>query len=101
MAVLALGIFSAAWFVGTFRTEADLTPFLKKALPAADYFESSPCGNYSAWEGETKSRLLGFVAVGAANGYGGEIKTAVAVSPDGNVPGFAPAKSWTTLCKDS
>ncbi len=89
LAVLALGILIIAWLAGTFRAEADLAPFLKKALPEANYFESSPGGNYSAWEDETKSRLLGYVAVGIANGYGGEIKAAVAVSLDGNVLGLS------------
>jgi uncharacterized protein with FMN-binding domain len=89
LAVLALGILIIAWLAGTFRAEADLAPFLKQALPEADYFEPSSGGNYSAWEDEAKSRLLGYVAIGTANGYGGELKVAVAVSLDGNVMGLS------------
>jgi uncharacterized protein with FMN-binding domain len=85
LAVLALAILIIAWVAGIFRAEADLVPFLKQALPEADYFEPSSGGNYTAWEDETKSRLIGYVAVGTANGYGGELKIAVAVSLDGNV----------------
>ena len=89
LAVLALAILIIAWLAGTFRAEADLAPFLKQALPEAHYFEPSSGGNYSAWEDEAKSRLLGYVAVGTANGYGGELKIAVAVSLDGNVLGLS------------
>lgn len=89
LAVLALGILIIAWLAGTFRAEADLAPFLKQALPEANYFEPSSGGSYSAWENETKSRLLGYMAVGTANGYGGELKVAVAVSLDGNVMGLS------------
>ena len=89
LAVLALGILIIAWFTGTFRAEADLAPFLKQALPEAHYFEPSSGNNYSAWVDEAKSRLLGYVAVGTANGYGGELKIAVAVSLDGNVMGLS------------
>ena len=89
LAVLALAILIIAWLAGTFRAEADLAPFLKQALPEAYYFEPSSGGNYSAWEDEAKSRLLGYVAVGTANGYGGELKIAVAVSLDGNVLGLS------------
>jgi NosR/NirI family nitrous oxide reductase transcriptional regulator len=89
LAVLALAILIIAWLAGTFRAEADLAPFLKQALPEANYFEPSPGGNYSAWDDEAKSQLLGYVAVGTANGYGGELKIAVAVSLDGNVIGLS------------
>jgi NosR/NirI family nitrous oxide reductase transcriptional regulator len=85
LAVLALGILIIAWLAGTFRAEADLASFLKQALPEANYFEPSSGGNYSAWKDEAKSQLLGYLAVGTANGYGGEIKIAVAVSLDGKV----------------
>jgi transcriptional regulator of nitric oxide reductase len=89
LAVLAIGILIIAWLAGTFRAEADLAPFLKKALPEANYFEPSLGGNYSAWEDKTKSRLLGYVALGTANGYGGELKVAVAVSLEGNITGLS------------
>lgn len=89
LAVLALGILIIAWLAGTFRAEADLAPFLKQALPKANYFEPSLGGNYSAWKDEAKSQLLGYLAVGTANGYGGELKIVVAVSLDGKVMGLS------------
>ncbi|MGD2245489.1 MAG: FMN-binding protein [Candidatus Aminicenantes bacterium] len=89
LAVLALVLLFIAWVSGTFRAEADLAPLLKKALPEANYFEPSSGGNYSAWKDEAKSRLLGYVAVGTANGYGGELKVAVSVSLGGNVTGLS------------
>jgi uncharacterized protein with FMN-binding domain len=89
LAVLAMAILIIAWFTGTFQAEADLAPFLKQALPEANYFEPSSGGNYFAWEDEAKSRLIGYVAVGTANGYGGKLKVAVAVSLDGNVMGLS------------
>jgi uncharacterized protein with FMN-binding domain len=89
LAVLAITILIIAWITGTFQAEEDLAPFLKQAFPEASYFEPSSGGNYSAWEDEVKSRLIGYVAVGMANGYGGELKIAVAVSLDGNVIGLS------------
>jgi NosR/NirI family nitrous oxide reductase transcriptional regulator len=89
LAVLALGILIIAWLAGTFQAEANLAPFLKQAFPEANYFESSSGDNYSAWKDEAKSRLLGYLAVGTANGYGGKLKIAVAVSLDGKVMGLS------------
>lgn len=89
LAVLALGILIIAWLAGTFQAEANLAPFLKQAFPEANYFEPSSGDNYSAWKDEAKSRLLGYLAVGMANGYGGELKIAVAVSLDGKVMGLS------------
>jgi len=89
LAVLALGVLVIAWLAGTFRAEADSAPFLKQALPKANYFEPSSGGNYSAWKDEAKSQLLGYLAVGKANGYGGELKIVVAVSLDGKVMGLS------------
>lgn len=84
-ALMALGLIVAAWFAGFFRTEADLQPFLKLALPEAGYLELAAGGTYAAWKDKSRDRLLGYVAVGMAHGYGGKLKLAVAVSSDGDI----------------
>ena len=47
MAVFALILLACAWFAGSFRAQADLYPFLEKALPEADHFTSISGGNYA------------------------------------------------------
>lgn len=89
LAVVALAIVIIAWFVGSFRAEADLAPFLKQAIPLADHFEPAPGGTYIAWKNSAKEQLIGYVTTGSADGYAGEIKMAVAVSPEGTIIGLA------------
>jgi len=88
LALAALAIIVLAWIGGTFRTEADLLPFLKRVLPKADHIESLPGGTYAAWDDLNKTHFLGYISVGSAPGYGGELKMVVAVSPKGEVIGL-------------
>ena len=89
LAIIALVIVVAAWFIGAFRAEAELSSFLKQALPEAGHFERISSENYAAWKDSKKERLIGYVTTGTAHGYGGEMRMAVGVSPDGNVIGLA------------
>ena len=89
LAVAALILLAIAWFAGTFRAEADLQPFLKEALPEAAHFAPDSGGNYAAWKDSNEEELIGYVAVGSAHGYGGELRLAVALSLDGSVTGLA------------
>jgi len=81
LAVAALFIIIAAWFLGRSQAEADLVPSLKQALPDAIHFSSLSGDIYSAWNTETEEELIGYVALGSSQGFGGELRTAVAVSP--------------------
>jgi NosR/NirI family nitrous oxide reductase transcriptional regulator len=89
LAVVAIGIVVVAWIMGTFRSEADLFPILKQALPEADRFEAVRLRTYSAWNNQTAESLMGYVTTGKADGYGGEMEMAVAVSLDGVILGLA------------
>jgi uncharacterized protein with FMN-binding domain len=88
-ALVAFGVVLAAWVIGSFRAEADLIPYLKQALPEASQFEAASFGTYIAWGEDPESGLLGYVTTGKAQGYGGEMEIAVAVSPEGVILGLA------------
>jgi len=88
LATAALIILVCAWLAGTFRAQADLQLFLKQALPEADHFTPDAGGSYAAWKNLDEEELIGYVAVGSAHGYGGKLRLAVALSPDGSVTGL-------------
>jgi uncharacterized protein with FMN-binding domain len=85
LALLALIIIMCAWFAGTFRAQADLLPFIKEAFPEAGHFTLDLGGTYSAWKDQNEQELIGYVAVGSGQGYGGDLHLAVAVSLDGSI----------------
>jgi uncharacterized protein with FMN-binding domain len=89
LAVLAMIILACAWFAGTFRAQADLHPFLEQALPEADHFTIGSGGNFTAWKDSEEKESIGYVAVGSSHGYGGNLRLAVALSPEGSVAGLA------------
>lgn len=89
LAVFALIIIICAWFAGTFRAQADLLPFLKEALPEANHFMLEAGGTYSAWKDQDEEELIGYIAVGSGQGYGGNLHLAVALAPDGSIEGLA------------
>lgn len=89
LAVLALIILAGAWFAGTFRSQADLHPFLKQAMPEADHFTFVTGGTYAAWKNSNEDELTGYVALGSGHGYGGDLHLAVALALDGSIKGLA------------
>ena len=86
-ALAALVTIILAWFVGALRKEADLAPFLEKALPGAGHFESFSPGIYAGSSGPGKP-VIGYAAIGEASGYGGPMKVVVGVDPTGNIIGI-------------
>jgi NosR/NirI family nitrous oxide reductase transcriptional regulator len=88
-AVLALIILGFVWFAGTFRAQADLLPFCEQALPEADHFTLDSGGNYAAWKDPGEKELIGYVSVGSGHGYGGDLRLAVALSPEGSLTGLS------------
>ena len=86
----------AAWVIGALRARADLMPAVRQALPTADHVEEIDNGLYRAWGDPAEMDLLGFIALGEANGYGGPMVMAVAVSPDGEIIGVAVASDKET-----
>ena len=89
LAIFALIILVCTWFAGTFRAQADLHPFLQQALPEADHFTLDSGGNYTAWKNSNEDESIGYVAVDSGHGYGGDLRLAVALSPEGSMIGLA------------
>ena len=86
-AIAAIVILVAAWITGSFRHETDLVPALTDVLPNAETFHPTNNGTFTAWDGSTPPVLLGYVRIGAADGYGGEMRVAAAVDTNGTVIG--------------
>lgn len=74
-----------AWIIGLSRAEADLLPVLESIFPEANHIEQIHSGVYEAWDNSEKENFLGYIGLGAADGYGGELKVAVSVSELGIV----------------
>jgi len=96
-----LGIFAlitilAAWLIGAAQGAAEVEPFLSQAFSEASRFESVNGQTYAAYSSDTPGRLLGYVSVGEANGYGGPMKVAVGVGLQGNIIGLAVVDSKET-----
>jgi len=75
--------FVACWFIGASRGQADLEPFFALAYPdATEVVRVSD--TVSRAEGPD-GRVLGYVAVASASGYGGPLSLVVGVDPEGTV----------------
>lgn len=85
LAVAALVALVTAWIIGGMRQEAQLTPFLERAVPKAQKLEPLDDGNYAAWLDKTDGEPDVYLTTGSAHGYGGVLKVVTAVSPQGNV----------------
>jgi hypothetical protein len=106
VAVAVLLLIAAAWLVGAARQEADLMPAVQQAIPEAGHIVKTDNGLYRAWTDDGESELLGYVAIGTANGYGGPLRVAVAVAPSGEIIGTAIAShketaTWMRRVDDS
>ncbi len=88
LALVAVGLIIAAWFVGLNRSEADLEPFFQRLFPQSRHFEQIQGNVYAAWDTEDKDNLLGYASLGTADGYGGALKVIAAVSSEGSVTGI-------------
>ncbi len=89
LAVSALALIGLVWVLGSARAEADRLASVRAALPEAGYFERAEGDVYAAWVDRSKEELLGYVAIGSANGYGGPLELAVALNLDGDITGFS------------
>ena len=97
LALAALVTIVIAYFIGLSRAEADLEPFFEQAFPSAGYFEQTQGGIYRAWNNPQKENLLGYAGLGTADGYGGQLKLAVAVSMEGTVLEFTIVEHKETV----
>lgn len=86
LALIALIAMAAAWQIGASRSEADVYPYLLRAVPNAVRLELLDGGTYAAYSSSDSGTVfLGYVTVGQADGYGGPMKIAVAANSDGIV----------------
>jgi NosR/NirI family nitrous oxide reductase transcriptional regulator len=84
---LAIGVAAvlfAAWLIGSLRTKSEFEPFLHQVFPMADRFTAAPAGTYAAWA-KNETKPLGYIGIGTAEGYGGELEVAVGVSAEGRI----------------
>ena len=65
-----------AWVAGARRVQADLEPHLLAAIPGAQVLKPVGNGDFAAYDGD---RLMGYVRVGEANGYGGPMVLLVGI----------------------
>lgn len=84
--IAAIGLI-VAWILGGIWAGSDLEPVLEDVLPEAASFEEINSKLFTAY-GDDGS-LLGYVAVGTADGYGGPLEMAVGVDTDGTILGTA------------
>ena len=83
-----------AWFVGYTINGTDYEPALREAAPEADRYEPLNGDGWAAYQGDN---LLGYIAVGEADGYGGPLQVATFVNPEGLVMGTAVVEHKETL----
>jgi len=86
LAIAAIVSLVIAWFVGYSSNKVDYEPALQAAATDADRFEEVTGDTWAAYQGDT---LLGYVAVGEADGYGGPMQVATFVNEEGLVMGTA------------
>ena len=80
----------AAWLIGKSRQTVDLTRYLKGALPGAEQFESFSKDIFIGMASDHSDRkIVGYVTVGEARGYGGPLQTATGMDSTGVVLGIA------------
>ncbi len=84
LAMVAVLTVIAARIVGALRARADVLPALHQAMPAAGRFERKSDDTYAALDASA-GELIGYVAIGIANGYGGPMRVAVATDPEGTI----------------
>ena len=89
LALITLLTIIIAWFLGGLRSERDIAPYFNRLFPAADRFVSLSKGGFAAYHTqEGNERLIGYITTAESNGYGGPMKVAVAVSPEGTLIHF-------------
>lgn len=86
LAVGAIVTLVIAWFAGYAIHQVDYEPALQTAVPEADHFEQITDDTWAAYQGDD---LLGYAAIGEADGYGGPLQVATFVNPEGLVMGTA------------
>jgi uncharacterized protein with FMN-binding domain len=77
--IIVAGIIGSTW------ASRDVASSLEHALPAAGRFQRLSDDIYAAYQAGSPEQMIGYVAIGEANGFGGVLKVAVAVDLEGVV----------------
>lgn len=84
LAGILLLLASGLW-LGKALNKPDINAFMKDLLPEKTRIENIGNGVYAAWNHESPAELLGYLAVGRAAGYGGELSLVVFLSETGRI----------------
>ncbi len=85
LGLVTILLVAAAWFVGTFRSAMDATPFIHQAMPGSSRIEPVGDGVYSVWTKKEREMLSGYAAVAEGQGFGGPVTVVVAAGLAGYV----------------
>ena len=96
LGVAAIATMIIAWFIGYAQANAEIELFLYQAMPDASRIEKVSSDTWAAYTLDSPEEPAGYITVGEASGYGGPMKVAVAVAPDGNVLGLSVAEQRET-----
>ena len=86
--------FVVCWFIGRGRSGESLDPFFDRSYPTAERFVRVNDEIYRAVD--VGGQTLGYVGIGSADGYGGPLQVAVAVTLDGGVDSLAVVEHHDT-----
>jgi uncharacterized protein with FMN-binding domain len=85
--VLVVIWFVVCWFIGNSRSGLELDGFFALAYPSAAQFERINDERFRVLGDE--GNVIGYVATETSSGYGGPLRMAVAVTPDGQIASLA------------
>lgn len=89
LGILAILMILIAWVVGLNLSQNDILPRLALALPQADRLENIGNGIYAGYRNNSPEELIGYIAIGTSNGYGGPMTVAVGTDMEGNILGLS------------
>ena len=86
LALFAIVLILVAWILGSSINNAEILPLLNNVLPETDKIVPISNNIYEAWSAD---KFIGFISIGRADGFGGEMSIAVAVDSSGIVLGHS------------
>lgn len=93
IAAISIMLIIVVWIIGIYRESTDIEPYLHQVMPTADKIEKSALGNFIAFN---NNQLLGYIAIGEGNGYGGPMQLAVAINLEGEITDLTVIKHLET-----
>ena len=94
LAVIAILLIVAAWFIGGQLENEDIVSSIKAAMPEVSKLEEINKATYSAYNSEKE--ILGYITIESSMGYGGPLQMAVAVDQKGKIYNLAVVSSKET-----